>query len=107
MTTHTKGPWKVTPKGDVAYHSTHEDQSYGMWIELANVYGENMESDACLIAAAPDLLDAVRAQHDIIDRLLAMLITADPTFRPTKSEIWDLIKTVSAPQLIAKATGTA
>lgn len=60
-----------------------------------------------LVLAAPDLLNAVREQHNIIDTLLARLITADPTFRPTKSDIWPRIAAVGYVQLIAKATGAA
>lgn len=39
------------------------------------------------------LVHAVHLQHTAIDALMARLITADPTFRPTQSGvIWDAVK---------------
>ena len=46
------------------------------------------EADANLIAAAPDMLAALKAQHDAIDTLFAMLIERDRAFRPTESGVW-------------------
>ena len=58
---------------------------------------------ARLIAAAPELLAACKAQHTAIDTLLALLITRDATFMPTKSAEWPAC--VQAAAAIAKATG--
>lgn len=112
---HTPGPWSVGPKGgcvvsvapiqDIPEGTGHADiEYYGGYLICESIW---RNEDARLIAATPELLNAVRQQHDIIDTLLAMLITADPTFRPTKSEIWPRIEAVGAVQLIAKATGAA
>lgn len=39
------------------------------------------------------LTHAVHAQHNALDTLVARLILADPTFRPSQSgEIWDAVK---------------
>jgi hypothetical protein len=114
IATHTPGPWTISTSSPVDYalsiHGARLKQSGGFPVVadiLERTTDGTHEANARLITAAPELLEAVRIQHDIIDRLLAMLITADPTFRPTKSEIWALITSVSALQLIAKATGTA
>lgn len=107
---HTPGPW--TNHGRIQ-QSGLPHSSVAAKTLLARVYSEAFgdseqeTANANLIAAAPDLLAAVRAQHDIIDTLLAMLITADPSFRPTKSDIWPRIAAVGAVQLVAKATGVA
>ncbi len=100
MATHTPGPWKVTLKGDVAYRSTYEDQSYGMWVELANVYGENVEPDARLIAAAPDLLKALQMAEKKLLELEHMVGGGDDEIS-VEGEI------LTARAAIARATGTA
>jgi len=41
--------------------------------------------NARLIAASPELYAASEEQHDVIDRLLAMLIERDHTFYPSKT----------------------
>lgn len=55
---HTPGPWAVTKKFEVGPISNEDDQSNGMVIPVADVFGENRKDDARLIAAAPDLLKA-------------------------------------------------
>ena len=62
------------------------------------------KEDALLIAAAPDLLSAVEAQHAAIDYLLAALIKADPTVRPTRFAHW--VGIIDAHSAITKARGT-
>lgn len=52
---HTPGPWLI--KGDeVGYISNHDDQSFGMFCPVAIVTSQD---NAYLIAAAPELLDAL------------------------------------------------
>lgn len=101
---HTPGPWKQqAPKIDGVVDAYR-------WIEAGNgmfpdpdgsnadlnpsgfkLSGFISEADARLIAAAPELLAACKAQHEAIDRLFAMLIgltrehTPDAHFFPTKS----------------------
>lgn len=59
---------------------------------------------ARLIAAAPALLDACKAQHKAIDLLFAMLIARDENFYPSESgRPWDAI--VQGNAAIAKGEG--
>lgn len=57
---HTAGPWVVSRKLEVGPRSDADDQSFGMVVGVCDVYGDNAEADARLIAAAPDLLGIVR-----------------------------------------------
>lgn len=52
---------------------------------------EQLEGNARLFAAAPDLLAAARAQHKALDWMMARLIELDPTFMPTKCAHWPAI----------------
>ena len=56
---HTPGPWKVANKFEVGPVSRNDDQSNGMVTPVADVFGDNREDDARLIAAAPNLLKAL------------------------------------------------
>lgn len=58
---------------------------------------------ARLIAAAPSLLVACRAQHNAIDFLMAKVIIADKSFRPTQSSIWPSIQNTYAVITAAEA----
>ncbi len=62
-----------------------------------------MPNEMHLIAAAPDLLAACKAQHGVIDRLMAMLIVHMPDFRPSRSIAWPVL--IQANAAIAKAEG--
>jgi hypothetical protein len=52
-------------------------------------------TNACLIAAAPAMYEALEAQHQALDILMAMLIEAtkdsDKMFMPSKSRIWPML----------------
>lgn len=61
--------------------------------------------DALLHAAAFDLLEAAKAQHQAIDWLMARLIELDSSFMPTKSRIWPAL--VQGNAAITKATLTS
>lgn len=39
------------------------------------------------------LLTAIYQQHRALDVLLAMMIEADPSFRPSQSAMWDAVQT--------------
>ena len=55
-----------------------------------------------VVAVAPKLLEACKAQHDAIDRLFAELIRRDPNFFPSKSgQPWEAIR--KGNQAIAEA----
>jgi hypothetical protein len=68
--------------------------------------GHESETDANarLISAAPELLEACRAQHEAIDRLFAALIACDKDFLPSRSgQPWEALKAGHA--AIAAAEG--
>lgn len=108
---HTPGPWEWVGRDLESnfpghYASVIETSvSCGQFCYGGSIDLKMSDADARLIAAAPELLNAVEKQHRAIDWLLARLIELDPTFRPTKSAVWPLIIDASAPQVIAKATG--
>lgn len=69
---------------------------------------EELEANARLIAAAPELLAACQAQHRAIDWLFAKLIEASKTgevFLPSKSPAWEACLQGNA--AIARAEGRA
>ncbi|GHC61264.1 hypothetical protein [Limoniibacter endophyticus] len=55
----TPGPWYADRKGQVGPRSDADDQSNGMIVPIADVYGDNRHDDARLFAAAPELLEAL------------------------------------------------
>lgn len=61
MSKHTPGLWHVGSKLTVGPRSKEDDQSFGMVLPLADVYGSDAEANAILIAAAPELLAALVA----------------------------------------------
>ena len=63
---HTPGPWVITDKWEVGKISTAWDQSLGMVVPHCNVYGENKEANALLIANAPDLLEVLEEAREHI-----------------------------------------
>lgn len=64
----TPGPWKIGNEG-IGPVSKEEDQSYGMLLPVAYIevvdWPENHEANAHLIAAAPDLYEALKAVLEI------------------------------------------
>ena len=56
---HTPGPWKYSHRGVYFYSNVHK---YGETI--AKCYGNNYQANARLIAAAPALLAACKAQEE-------------------------------------------
>jgi hypothetical protein len=75
---YTPGPWFVGNKFTIATRSNNDDQTFGMLIPIADVYGENRVEDARLIAASPDLLFAAV-------EMLASYEFSDPTVSYTKA----------------------
>lgn len=55
MSKHTKGPWLVN--GDQVEVSAEHNDGY----RVCDVFGPDYKANALLIAAAPDLLDALKA----------------------------------------------
>ena len=66
MSKHTAGPWEISKHATPAYHP-----QFGVYAPAANdhaiVTGPNAEADARLIAAAPDLLAALKEMLSIDD----------------------------------------
>lgn len=104
---HTPGPWKTgredmqsyTGDGEIPftniYHATETDGfhlGHSLPLTIGRAEGNNNKANARLIAAAPDLLEACKAQHKAIDLLLAMLAENDPTFFPSKSRAWQVLE---------------
>lgn len=56
---HTPGPWVWTGKYEVGPISREDDQTNGMVIPLADVFGGNREANARLIASAPEMFEAL------------------------------------------------
>jgi hypothetical protein len=60
----TLGPWKATRKYEVGPRSDADDQSCGMCAPIADVYGENRDSDLAFIAAAREAIPALMREMD-------------------------------------------
>jgi hypothetical protein len=87
--THTQGPWDITDEGSQIVVQTFSDHPTGT---LARIYrvDELAYSDARLISAAPDLLEA-----------LQMLMPQEPR----EADSYDRAMWENARAAIAKATG--
>src|SRR5882724_3994416 len=113
MTTkHTPGPWSLRIELDedscmgksiFTIHEQKEGDILG--ICTLNNYQKNdevLEANARLIAAAPELLEACKAQHEAIDILFAMLIEIKQDFFPSKIGLpWEAL--LNGNQAIKKA----
>lgn len=89
----------------------------GVWEDALDLWDENgmllakvlkrgdAKSRHAMLNAAPDMLLALKAQHDAIDLLFAMLISADTKrFLPSKSgQPWEAM--IKGNEAIAKAEG--
>lgn len=68
MNKHTPGPWHIDP---IKAHANGNRRIMAEQCTPIAVVPEQLAADARLIAAAPDLLDALNAALDEIDRLYA------------------------------------
>lgn len=59
---HTPGPWVANKQYVVGPRDDSETQMHGFVVGVADVYGDNRDADARLIAAAPDLLAELQMQ---------------------------------------------
>jgi hypothetical protein len=69
MSKHTPGPWEI----DRGWHLYERDRYYKIVAGWDYPHGFSLsafmnEADACLIAAAPDLLEALKAVLAVADR---------------------------------------
>lgn len=105
--THTPGPWQVIPEYS-------QDNVYRLWDADGNYHDdtspETLESNAHLIAAAPELLEALKG-YNLIDYTLlisdALVLNTDPRVAEILEELSAAIQQVRpiATQAIAKAEG--
>lgn len=89
-TTHTPGPWAVAQDQHSVMSTDCEGRSLAMVARVNTAYGaygnERVLANACLIAAAPDLLSTCQAALDLLqdgdaepcdaDRVTAILVAA-------------------------------
>ena len=61
MSTHTPGPWVASPFGDCAYEIVNEVGTAIAEVDGAHEDSARIEANANLIAAAPELLAALRS----------------------------------------------
>ena len=97
MKTHAPGPWEIGPDGRSiknVYGSRSCDDSQ-LWPVRVTGRGVNQLANARLIAAAPELLDALKDMVDIVSRN----VDGRPG-RDDAAECWD-----RARDAIAKAEG--
>ena len=105
IATHTAGPWFYdsysricSGKGDSVKDVATVPPSYG------DTATREHQADAYLIASAPELLEACKAQHQAIDLLFATLIEKTGDFFPSKSgQPWEAMK--QGNKAITKAEG--
>jgi hypothetical protein len=115
----TKGPWHCSGIRPTRYDKNGRlevclDMPYKLWgveqivdmpdggkittitanvVRCGDMSDEELEANAHLIAAAPDLFEALISQHEAIDILFAMLVERDLTFYPSKSgEPWEALQ---------------
>lgn len=102
MAQHTLGPWTIEqrPGRKISIHAE-------TWGHLGEIYQtettkEEGLANAHLIAAAPDMYDALHKAHDAIDELFARLVIAEESFMPSKSgSPWKALLEIN--EAIAKA----
>ena len=63
---HTPGPWRLNKNYQIGIPHGDKEAGEAAWIDLEDAAGhfapENLEANARLIASAPELLEALRAQ---------------------------------------------
>lgn len=65
-TKYTPGPWNK--HGDeIGYKSHHDDQSYGMFVPIGNIFGDNCEANARRIVACVNACSGI--QTDLLEAL--------------------------------------
>lgn len=99
---HTKTPWRVGAPSQmgsvVADEPVHEIKGseaveyYGGHLIAESIAPRNAEFIVCACNAHDQLVAAVQGSHAAIDRLMARLIQLDPTFLPSKSDIYPVLR---------------
>jgi hypothetical protein len=70
MTAHTPGPWQYENSDETHWIVPDTEVRNGLWC-VAQIYGPDVEANARLIAAAPDLLDLAKDIAGLDHRYLA------------------------------------
>ena len=99
MNKHTKGKWVVN-YDEVCVRSNADDQSFGMLVPIAAVMDENQEANAQLIAAAPEMIEALLAISEFIP--ITTAAEGGASAYSANVHAADLVRAA-----IAKATGAA
>jgi len=92
---YTQEPWEIR-NGSTGPYILAKDGN-GNHVTVAQVFprgiaGCETKGNAGLVKAAPKMYGALKAQHQAIDILFAMLIERDKTFFPSKSgQPWEAI----------------
>lgn len=96
---HTPGPWKINKTGSENFIGISADGHYSLadvWMIDDGVTREQMEANARLIAASPELLEALKTMVDAIRKYGC-------GFESGSGEFW--LGEEKARAAIAKATG--
>ncbi len=105
---HYPAPWTAGPAYNndggwigITANDPKTDQPHEAFAEVAiamegtafdDPVNNPLRANAQVFLAAPNLLEACKAQHEAIDRLMAMLIAARTGFLPSKSgQIWEAL----------------
>lgn len=100
---HTKGPWFNTTDGEANFYGIATQENWLFRIQQNGEKGTaEQEANAKLLAAAPDMLEALKDAHRELDILLAEKIAKEEDFMPSKSSHWPTV--VKVHEAIKKAT---
>ncbi|WP_273036788.1 hypothetical protein [Massilia timonae] len=99
---HTKTPWRVGAPSQMGSVVADEPvpeikgsdavDYYGGHLIAESIAPRNAEFIVRACNAHDQLVTAVQGSHAAIDRLMARLIQLDPTFLPSKSDIYPVLR---------------
>ena len=95
----TKGNW-ILSKYSPTDFGVHSDEGRGNDIALVRGSDEEAEANAKLIAAAPEMLEALQKANVELAKFYAHTDRPDKVSEKTTCEVWQLVK-----DAITKATG--
>ena len=83
---HTPGPWRVAP----GFSKARVEDADGICVGFSWGRGEETEANASLIAAAPDLLAAIKgAMHEINDEIEQRKCSGNDEYWASLQAIWE------------------
>ncbi|MFN3858152.1 MAG: hypothetical protein ACK4RV_10400 [Caulobacter sp.] len=98
MAAHTPGPWEVAGNCVRTRYRMGDPDNNGTMVADVGVFPPEREANARLIAAAPELLAALRQTTDL-------LATANKSTDRPSSYVWEIVGQARA--ALSKATGEA